>query len=123
MESVSRIYAQDFDPLADRYLLHGDPDVVAARLTEYHAAGSATVIFSAACQPERRPAVTGLFAQACFPAWHGTSTMASPSKSLFGYSNSSWLPGFWRTSCEGTVALCRVSLRHARCAGPHDPDV
>jgi len=83
VESVSRIYAQDFDPLADRYLLHGDPDVVAARLTEYHAAGSATVIFSAACQPERRPAVTGLFAQACFPAWHGTSTMASPSNPKF----------------------------------------
>ena len=28
VESVSRIYAQDFDPLADRYLLHGDPDMV-----------------------------------------------------------------------------------------------
>ena len=67
MESVSRIYAQDFDPLADRYLLHGDPDMVAARLAEYHAAGAGTVIFSAACPPERRPAVTELFAGAVLP--------------------------------------------------------
>ena len=57
---VSRIYAQDFDPLADRYLLHGDPDMVAARLAEYHAAVAGTVIFWAACPPERHPAVTEL---------------------------------------------------------------
>ena len=67
VESVSRIYAQDFDPLADRYLLHGDPDMVAARLAEYHAAGAGTVIFSAACPPERQPAVTELFAGAVLP--------------------------------------------------------
>jgi alkanesulfonate monooxygenase SsuD/methylene tetrahydromethanopterin reductase-like flavin-dependent oxidoreductase (luciferase family) len=67
VESVSRIYAQDFDPLADRYLLHGDPDMVVARLAEYHAAGAGTVIFSAACPPERRPAVTELFAEAVLP--------------------------------------------------------
>jgi len=67
VESVSRIYAQDFGPLADRYLLHGDPDMVAARLAEYRAAGAGTVIFSAACPPERRPAVTELFAGAVLP--------------------------------------------------------
>jgi hypothetical protein len=49
VESVSRIYAQDFDPLADRYLLHDDPDMVVARLAEHHAAGAGAVIFSAAC--------------------------------------------------------------------------
>ena len=67
VELVSRIYAQDFDPLADRYLLHGDPDMVAARLAEYHAAVAGTVIFWAACPPERPPAVTELFAGAVLP--------------------------------------------------------
>ena len=65
--TVSRAYAQDFEPLADRYLLHGDPDQVLARLAEYQAAGAGTVIFSAACPPERRQAVIGLFADAVLP--------------------------------------------------------
>ena len=67
VESVSRIYRQDFEPLADRYLLHGDPDMVVARLAEYHAAGVDTVIFSAACTPDRRQAVTRLFAESVLP--------------------------------------------------------
>ncbi len=37
------------------------------RFAEYHAAGAGTVIFSAACPPERRPAVTELFAGAVLP--------------------------------------------------------
>jgi hypothetical protein len=41
--------------------------MVAARLAEYHAAGAGTVIFSAACPPERHPAVTELFAGAVLP--------------------------------------------------------
>jgi alkanesulfonate monooxygenase SsuD/methylene tetrahydromethanopterin reductase-like flavin-dependent oxidoreductase (luciferase family) len=65
--TVSRAYAQDFEPLADRYLLHGDPDLVLARLAQYADAGAGTVIFSAACPPERRPAVTALFAEAVLP--------------------------------------------------------
>jgi probable F420-dependent oxidoreductase len=67
VESVSRVYSQDFDSLADRYLLHGDPDMVVARLAEYHAAGVDTVIFSAGCPPERRAAVTALFAESVLP--------------------------------------------------------
>jgi alkanesulfonate monooxygenase SsuD/methylene tetrahydromethanopterin reductase-like flavin-dependent oxidoreductase (luciferase family) len=67
VEFVSRVYHQDFEPLADRYLLHGDPDTVTARLTEYHAAGADTVIFSPACPPERHTDVTALFARAVRP--------------------------------------------------------
>ncbi len=67
MEFVSGVYRQDFGPLADRYLLHGDPDTVTARLTEYHAAGAETVIFSPACAPERHAGVTALFARAVRP--------------------------------------------------------
>jgi probable F420-dependent oxidoreductase len=65
--AVSRLYAQDFEPLADRYLLHGDPAAVRARLAEYEAAGADTVIFSPACAPERVAAVTDLFAREVLP--------------------------------------------------------
>ena len=71
VDMVSRVYSQDFGPLADRYLLHGDPDMVAGRLAEYHAAGVDTVIFSAACTPERLPAVTELFAESVLPQLAG----------------------------------------------------
>jgi alkanesulfonate monooxygenase SsuD/methylene tetrahydromethanopterin reductase-like flavin-dependent oxidoreductase (luciferase family) len=67
VEFVSGVYHQDFEPLADRYLLHGDPDAVTARLSEYHAAGAETVIFSPACPPERHADVTALFARAVCP--------------------------------------------------------
>ena len=64
---VSQIYQQDFGPLADRYLLHGDPDTVLARLADYQAAGADTVIFSPACAPDRVAAVTELFARDVLP--------------------------------------------------------
>jgi probable F420-dependent oxidoreductase len=66
--AVSRLYQQDFEPLADRYLLHGDPDMLVARLAEYAAVGADTVIFSPACAPERVSAVTGLFARDVLPS-------------------------------------------------------
>jgi alkanesulfonate monooxygenase SsuD/methylene tetrahydromethanopterin reductase-like flavin-dependent oxidoreductase (luciferase family) len=71
VESVSRMYRQDFEPLADRYLLHGDPDMVVARLAEYQAAGADTVIFGPVCAPERRLAVTTLFAESVLPRLPG----------------------------------------------------
>ena len=64
---VSQIYQQDFEPLADRYLLHGDPDTVLARLAEYQAAGADTLIFSPACAPERRDDVVALLAESVLP--------------------------------------------------------
>ncbi|HEY0715983.1 MAG TPA: LLM class flavin-dependent oxidoreductase [Streptosporangiaceae bacterium] len=64
---VSQLYQQDFEPLADRYLLHGDPDSVRARLASYQAAGADTVIFSPACAPDRVAGVTGLFAREVLP--------------------------------------------------------
>jgi probable F420-dependent oxidoreductase len=64
---VSQVYQQDFEPLADRYLLHGDPDAVLARLADYQAAGADTVIFSPACPPDRVAAVTELFARDVLP--------------------------------------------------------
>ena len=67
VDSVSRLYDQDFGPLADRYLLHGHPDLVVARLAEFHAAGADTVIFAPACPPEQRADMTALFAEAVRP--------------------------------------------------------
>jgi alkanesulfonate monooxygenase SsuD/methylene tetrahydromethanopterin reductase-like flavin-dependent oxidoreductase (luciferase family) len=64
---VSQNYAQDFEPLADRYLLHGDPDTVVARLAEYQAAGADTVIFSPACPADRWDEVVAVFAEEVLP--------------------------------------------------------
>jgi probable F420-dependent oxidoreductase len=67
VRSVSHLYQQDFEPLADRYLLHGDPGRLVARLAEYAAAGADTVIFSPACPADRVEAVTALFAREVLP--------------------------------------------------------
>lgn len=55
--AVSRVYDQDFEPLADKYLLHGDVEMLAARICEYADAGVETLLFSPACEPSRRRAV------------------------------------------------------------------
>ena len=77
VEFVSRVYRQDFTSLADRYLLHGDPDRVVARLAEYHAAGAETVIFSPACAPERDADMIALFAEAVRPRLPGAAAGAA----------------------------------------------
>jgi probable F420-dependent oxidoreductase len=51
---VSAVYQQDFAPLADRYLLHGDPDRVLARVQEYADAGADTLVFSPVGSGSRR---------------------------------------------------------------------
>ena len=54
VEGVSATYQQDFTRLADRYLLHGDPDRVAARAREYADAGADTLVFSPVGSGDRR---------------------------------------------------------------------
>jgi probable F420-dependent oxidoreductase len=66
-EVVGRIYQQDFDPLAERYLLTGRPAEVTARLREYHDAGAESVVFAPACPPEQYPAMVSLFADEVLP--------------------------------------------------------
>jgi probable F420-dependent oxidoreductase len=61
VEGVSAVYSQDFDALADRYLLHGDPDRVAARAREYADAGADTLVFSPVGAGDRRREVVDLF--------------------------------------------------------------
>lgn len=42
---VSEVWKQDFAPLVDRYLLHGTPDRVLARLKDFFDAGADSVVF------------------------------------------------------------------------------
>jgi probable F420-dependent oxidoreductase len=67
IEGVSAVYQQDFTKLADRYLLHGDPDRVVARAREYADAGAGTVIFSPVGEGDRRREVVDLFSTAVLP--------------------------------------------------------
>lgn len=67
IEGVSAVYQQDFTKLADRYLLHGDPDRVVARATEYADAGAETLIFSPVGEGARRREVVDLFGESVLP--------------------------------------------------------
>ena len=67
VDGVSAVYQQDFSPLADRYLLHGDPDRVAARAREYADAGAETLVFSPVGEGARREETVALFTRAVLP--------------------------------------------------------
>lgn len=67
VDGVSAVYQQDFDRLADRYLLHGDPDRVTARVREYADAGADAVIFSPVGEGARRREIVDLFTTAALP--------------------------------------------------------
>jgi probable F420-dependent oxidoreductase len=67
VETVSAVYQQDFEPLADRYLLHGDPDRVAARVREFADAGAETLVFSPVGQGADREQLVDLFSGAVLP--------------------------------------------------------
>lgn len=67
VDGVSSVYQQDFDRVADRYLLHGDPDRVVERLREYQDAGAKTLIFNAVGHGARRREIVDLFTSAVLP--------------------------------------------------------
>ncbi len=68
VETVSAVYQQDFDRLADRYLLHGDPERVIARAREYAEAGAETLVFSPASDGAARRTSVELFVRQVLPA-------------------------------------------------------
>lgn len=72
VEGVSAVYQQDFDRLADRYLLHGDPDRVAARAREYADAGAETLVFSPVGTGSRRTEIVDLFTTSVLPHLQGS---------------------------------------------------
>jgi len=66
---VSETYQQDFTPMADRYLIAGDPDQVLARLRQYHEAGAEHVVIATAAGSAReRLEMATLFAAEVVPA-------------------------------------------------------
>ena len=67
VDGVSAVYQQDFSRLADRYLLHGDPDRVVARAREYAAAGAETLVFSPVGLGQRRTEIVDLFTDSVIP--------------------------------------------------------
>jgi alkanesulfonate monooxygenase SsuD/methylene tetrahydromethanopterin reductase-like flavin-dependent oxidoreductase (luciferase family) len=67
VDTVSTVYQQDFDSLADRYLLHGDPDRVAARAREYADAGAGTLVFSPVGEGAERRQIVDLFTAQVLP--------------------------------------------------------
>ena len=67
IDGVSEVYQQDFTKLADRYLLHGDPDRVVARAHEYADAGAETIIFSPVGEGARRREIVTLFTESVLP--------------------------------------------------------
>lgn len=67
IDVVSRVYGQDFAPLADRYLLAGTPEQVATRLRAYGAAGAEDVVIALACPPVERPLVMRLLGERVRP--------------------------------------------------------
>lgn len=67
VEFVSGVYQQDFGPIADRYLLHGDPDRVAARAREYADAGAETLVFSPVGSGDRRREIVDVLTAEVLP--------------------------------------------------------
>ena len=52
IERISKRYAQDFTPLADRYGVFGTPDQCIEQLQRFQRAGCSYFIFSPSCPPE-----------------------------------------------------------------------
>jgi len=66
-DGVGAVYQQDFTRLADRYLLHGDPDRVVARAREYADAGAETLVFCPVGIGDRRREIVDLFTSGVLP--------------------------------------------------------
>ncbi|WP_329410436.1 LLM class flavin-dependent oxidoreductase [Nocardia vinacea] len=67
---VSAAYQQDFQPLADRYLVLGSPASVVRRLSEFADAGVGTVIMQIAAPPDARARVVQTIADKILPELH-----------------------------------------------------
>lgn len=68
VEEVSRTYQQDFAPLADRYLVHGDASTCARRVREYVEAGAGTIVLRVAAPADEASSMTRRIAEDLVPA-------------------------------------------------------
>ena len=69
IEAVSDAYAQDFAPLADRYLVLGTPEQVATRLAEFADAGAEKILIQPACAASDRGRLLDTLAADVLPAF------------------------------------------------------
>ena len=68
IETVSKAYAQDFTPMADRYLVLGTPKQVAERFAEFIEAGAERILIQPACATTERERMIGTLAADVLPA-------------------------------------------------------
>ncbi|MFF3573761.1 LLM class flavin-dependent oxidoreductase [Nocardia jiangxiensis] len=68
ISAVSATYNQDFSPLADRYLVAGNPEQVIERIRRYDDAGASTFVFAPACDVADVDATITLFADEVLPS-------------------------------------------------------
>lgn len=99
--AVSDTYNQDFDALADRYLLTGTPDQVLGRLLQYQDAGADTVIFAGPRDPVAWRRSVDLFATEVLPGLH-QSTAEHP----IADAQSPLIPAGRRPRSASTVTPC-----------------
>ena len=71
---VSATYAQDFGPLAERYLALGSPEEVADRFRQFAAAGASTILIQVAADAAERRRVVDTLAHAVLPRVRDTTT-------------------------------------------------
>lgn len=67
IDYVSKVYQQDFTPLADKYLIHGSPQQVLDRIGQYLDAGAETVIFAPVGDTARRAEIFRTLAAGVVP--------------------------------------------------------
>ncbi|WP_433502826.1 LLM class flavin-dependent oxidoreductase [Pseudonocardia halophobica] len=68
LDTLGRIYRQDFTRLAERYVPAGTAADVAARMREYAAAGADTLLFAPACPDDELDRAVELFAREVAPS-------------------------------------------------------
>jgi probable F420-dependent oxidoreductase len=68
LDRLGAQYNQDFSPILDRYVAHGDPARVSARLREYVDAGVRTLLIGPACPEEHTAEHERLLADEVLPA-------------------------------------------------------
>ncbi|MDN5751525.1 MAG: LLM class flavin-dependent oxidoreductase [Pseudonocardia sp.] len=68
IETLGRVYRQDFTPIADRYVPSRTPGQVVARLREYVDAGARSIVLVPACADDDRAAMVDLVAHEIAPA-------------------------------------------------------
>ncbi len=74
VETLGRVYRQDFASLAERYVPSGTSAQVVARLREYVDAGARSIVLVPACADADRAAMVELFAHEIVPALQNGSS-------------------------------------------------